>query len=94
MYGVVRRYAHAGGLGDALVARQAEVAELLKSVPGFKAYYAVSGADGSLATVTVCESKAGADESTRRAGEWVRANLPGASVSPPEITEGETLLSF
>ena len=38
--------------------------------------------------------KAGADESITRAAAWVRANLAGASVSAPEITEGETCLSF
>lgn len=94
MYAVVRRYASSGGLGDALIARQAEVETLLTGVPGFKAYYAVRSADGSMATITVCDDKAGTDESTRRAGEWVRANLAGASISQPEITEGETILSF
>ncbi len=47
-----------------------------------------------MATVTVCDDKAGTAESTRRAGEWVRANTSGASIAPPEVTEGETYITF
>jgi heme-degrading monooxygenase HmoA len=94
MYAVVRRYARAEGLGEALLARQAEVTQLLSSVPGFKAYYAVRTSDGSMATFTVCNDRSGTEESTRRAGEWVRANLSTAPISAPEITEGETILNF
>ena len=47
-----------------------------------------------VATVTVCDSKAGTDESARRAADWVRTNMAGASISPPETTEGETYISF
>jgi hypothetical protein len=44
-------------------------------------------------TVTVCQDRAGTDESSRRAADWVNENLstPG---SPPTITEGETVLRF
>lgn len=44
--------------------------------------------------MTICEDKAGTDESVRRAAEWVRANLSGASISPPEISEGDIFLGF
>jgi hypothetical protein len=36
----------------------------------------------------------GTRESTRRAAAWIQKNLAGVSVSPAEITEGETFLSF
>jgi len=42
--------------------------------------------------VTVCDDKAGADESSRRAAEWVKANL--STVDPPAITEGDAVLHF
>ena len=95
MYVVVRRYTGASALVDAMTQRQHEVRELLTTVPGFRAYYAArSGDGGGVTTVTVCDDKAGTTESTRRAGEWVRANVAGGSIAPPEVTEGETYINF
>ena len=95
MYGVVRRYTGASALVDAMVQQEQSVRELISTVPGFRAYYAArTGTGGGAMTVTVCEDKAGTDESTRRAGEWVRANVAGAAIAPPEVTEGETYLTF
>ena len=95
MYVVVRRYSGASALVDAMIARKDEVQSLIEGVPGFKAYYAVRGGDGgSVATITVCDDKAGTDESTRLAGQWVRENLAGASIGAPEVTEGEAYINF
>jgi hypothetical protein len=94
MYAVVRRYTGADALADAMVPKAAEVTELLSSIPGFKAYYALRTGSGGVTTITVCEDKAGTEESVRRAAEWVRANLSGASISPPEISEGDVYISF
>lgn len=94
MYVVVRRYTGASALVDVMVQKEQEVRDLISSVSGFRAYYAARAADGTVVTVTVCDSKEGTDESVRRAAEWVRANTAGASISPPEITEGEAYISF
>jgi hypothetical protein len=95
MYIVVRRYSGASALVDAMVQGEQQVRELISTVPGFRAYYAArTGSGGGVTTVTVCDDKAGTAESTRRAGEWVRANVSGAAMSPPEVTEGETYLTF
>jgi hypothetical protein len=45
-------------------------------------------------TVTVCDSQAGTQESTRRAAEWVKQSLSGAAMAAPEVTEGETFVQF
>jgi len=95
MYVVVRRYTGASALVDAMIQREQEVRDLISTVPGFRAYYAArAGSGGAVATITVCDSKEGTDESVRRAAEWVRTNMSGASISPPEITEGETYINF
>jgi len=95
MYVVVRRYTGASALIDAMIQRRQEVRDLISTVPGFKAYYAArTGDGGSVATITICDSKDGTDESIRRAAEWVGANLVGASINRPEITEGETYIDF
>jgi hypothetical protein len=95
MYVVVRRYTGASALVDAMIQREQEVRDLIGAVPGFRAYYAARTGDaGGVATITICDTKEGTDESVRRAADWVRANMSGASISPPEITEGETYINF
>jgi hypothetical protein len=90
---VVRKWANAAALADAMQQRQQEVTDLLRGVPGFVAYYAAR--DGATVTsVTVCDSREGTQESTRRAGEWVKQNLAGAAIAAPEVTEGETFIQL
>lgn len=94
MYTVVRRYTGAGPLAKGMVERRKDVEEVLRGVPGFRAYYALLTAGGTLVTVTVCDDQAGTTESTRRAAAWIQKNMAGISVSPVEITEGETFLNL
>jgi hypothetical protein len=94
MYAVVRTYSGQGAseLFDLLGQREADVKELISGVPGFVTYAALRSGDGGV-TVTVCQDKAGTDESSRRAAEWVKENV-GATADPPAITEGNTVLQF
>jgi hypothetical protein len=94
MYAVVRSYTGQGAsdVFDLIVERNEDVNELLSGVPGFVSYTAVRSGDGGV-TVTVCEDKDGADESSRRAAEFVKENSD-ASIDPPEITEGDAVLRF
>ena len=94
MYAVVRQYPGASQLFDELARRQGEVEALIRGVPGFVAYTLVRSADGGGVTISVYEDQAGTAESSRRAAEWVRQNVPAAAGSPPEITEGEVLYQF
>jgi hypothetical protein len=94
MYAVVRTYSGQGApeLLDLLGQREEDVKALISGVPGFVNYAAVRSGDGGV-TVTVCQDKAGTDESSRRAAEWVRENV-SATADPPVITEGNTVLQF
>lgn len=94
MYVVVRSYSEQGAsaLFDVMSRREEDVKALISEVPGFVSYAAFrSGGDG--VTVTVCQDKAGTDESSRRAAEWVKDNVT-TTVDPPAITEGSTVLQF
>lgn len=93
MHVVVRKYANAGALGDALAQRHQEVRDIIGTIPGFVAYYAVRNGD-TVATISVFQDRQGTQESTRRAGEWVRQNVPGGTTGNPEVTEGETFIQF
>ena len=94
MYAVVRTYSGQGAaeLFDLLGQREEDVKALISGVPGFVTYAAVGSDDGGV-TVTVCEDKSGTDESSRRAAAWVKENV-SATVDPPMITEGTTVLQF
>jgi hypothetical protein len=94
MHTTIRQYSGAGAqdLFDALEQREPEVRELISTVPGFVSYTAFRTGDGGT-TVTVCQDKAGTDESTRRAAAWVAENLE-MSISAPTITEGDASLQF
>jgi hypothetical protein len=93
MHVVQRWYSGATALADLLAQRSQEVEQLLSDIPGFRAYYAVrSGND--LTTITVCDDQTGTQESTRRAGEWVRQNLIGDSAVAPMVNEGEAIIHF
>ena len=93
MHAVVRRYTGVSSLIEQMSQRQGEVEEIIKNVPGFKAYYAVRDGD-ALTTITVCEDSTGTETSTGRAAEWVRDNLPDLTASPPEVSDGDVFLQF
>ena len=94
MQTVIRRYRGEGAPGfiDELGRRRGEVEQLIQSVPGFSAYYLVRTADGGF-SITVCQNRSGIEESTRRAAEWVRANM-GDKAMAPEVIEGEGVFRF
>jgi hypothetical protein len=94
MYVVVRSYSEQGAsaLFDLLGEREEDVKTLIGGVPGFVSYAAFRSGDGGM-TVTICQDKAGTDESSRRAAEWVKENV-NTTVDPPAITEGSTVLQF
>jgi hypothetical protein len=92
MYGTMRRYKNAGALVDAMSSKSAEVKELITGIPGFVAYYATRDGD-TMTSISIYDDKAGCDESTRRAGEWVRANVQSMP-SAPDVSGGEIFLNF
>ncbi len=92
MYATVRRYTNAGALGDAMASMSDDVKQQISAVSGFVNYYATRDGD-TITSVSVCDDKAGCDESTRIAAGWVREHvtpLPGS----PEISGGEVFLNF
>jgi hypothetical protein len=94
VYAVVRTYSGQGAseVFELIEQRQEDVKALLTGVPGFVNYAAVRSDDGGV-TMTVCDDKAGTDESSRRAADWIKENA-GATGNPPTITEGNTVLHF
>jgi len=92
MYATVRTYSGGTELADALVSREADVKSLLSGIEGFRAYYLVRTADGTV-SVSVYDNEEGANESNSAAANWIRENLPDLGVSAPQVSSGDVVIS-
>jgi hypothetical protein len=93
MHAVIRTFSGSGAkkLIDLLAARKGEVEGLIRPVKGFLSYTLIRTADGG-ASVTVCQDKAGTDESSRLAKEWIGKNAADLGAGPPVVVEGSVIL--
>lgn len=93
MHAVVRSYSGPGAneLFDLLEQRTSEVEEVIRSVSGFTAYLLIRTNDGGV-TVTVCQDKAGTDQSLQAARDWIQQNAADLGTNPPDVSEGSVVL--
>ena len=93
MHAVIRKYSGKGTkeLFDLLENRKAEVENLIRPVKGFVSYTLARSGDGGF-SVTVCQDKAGTDESVRVAKEWIAKNAGNTGVGAPQVSEGTVVI--
>jgi restriction endonuclease Mrr len=93
MYAVVRTYSGKGAkeLFDVLEKRKTDVESIMRPVTGFVSYTLARSGDGGF-SVTVCQDKAGADESVQVAREWVAKNAGNTGVGVPKVSEGPVII--
>lgn len=90
MYAAIRRYQVDPGSADEITRRvETGFVPLMRQVQGFVDYYLLDDGNGAIATITVYQDQAGAEESVRRAAEFVRQQLSELIPNPPEVTAGE-----
>ncbi len=90
MYSVIRRYNVREGMAQQVVDRvNAEFVPMLREAAGFVSYALINPGDGTLMSVSVFADRAGADESTRSASEWVREHIGRMVGNSPVILSGE-----
>ncbi|MFD4508796.1 hypothetical protein [Streptomyces sp. NPDC058457] len=91
MYAVVRRYE--GVTDPAEAGRRVDegFVPLLRQVPGFVAYYWIDAGDGVMVSTSIYEDQAGADESVKRAADFVRGSLAALLPNPPQVTAGQVV---
>lgn len=91
MYSVVRIYKmkSAGDIDRVVDATRSGFLPIVTKAPGFMAYTMAAAPDGTLVTIGMFKDRAGADESTRLAADWVRDTLAWSVEGPPKISEGE-----
>jgi hypothetical protein len=98
MYATIRRYTMKATFDKQALEqlRQSMERTLLpafQSIRGFHSYYLVNAGEKELVSLGVFEDKAGAQESTRRAAEFVKTDPIREHISPPQVIEGELLVS-
>jgi hypothetical protein len=92
MYCTIRRYeATDQSRTDEIVKKVGEtLMPSLSALPGFKAYDLVEAGDGVFTSVSIFDTSAHAEESTRVSKAWVmEQKLEQALPNPPKVTTGE-----
>jgi hypothetical protein len=67
--------------------------QIVSQMPGFVAYYWVDAGAGVMVSTSVFQDQASAEESNKKAADYVRENLVSVLPSPPEITAGKVVAS-
>jgi hypothetical protein len=93
MHAVLRNYSGKGAkeLFDVIEKNKAEVEKVIRPVKGFVSYSIVRTADGGF-SITVCQDKAGTEESTRAARDWIAKNAGNTGATAPTVSEGTVML--
>ena len=89
MYASIRQYQVAGSVDEVIRGINEGFLPLIKDAQGFHAYYALDAGVGRLATVSVFEDLASAEESARMAADWIGRNMASLLPNPPEVVQGE-----
>ena len=92
---VVRTYTGKGSkeLLSLLEQRKEEVENLIRSVKGFESYTLARSIDGEGGmSMTVCQDKAGVEESVRVAKEWIAKNAANIGADAPKVSVGSVII--
>src|SRR5215218_3061870 len=92
-YAVIRRYTGLDPHAMDEVTRQINegLVPILSQLPGFVAYFALHTGGDVVASISVFENRAGADESSRRVAAWVKEQLADLVPYPPQFTAGTVI---
>jgi hypothetical protein len=91
MYATVRRYEGVTDPSEAGRRVNEGFVPLISTVAGFVAYYWVDAGGGVMISTSVFQDQSGAEESNRKAADYVRQNLASLLPKPPQITAGEVV---
>jgi hypothetical protein len=90
---VVRAYSGEGAkqVFDLLDKNKAEVESLMREVQGIVSYTLAHTSDGGY-SVTICQDKAGIDESVEKAKAYIQKIAGNIGASAPEVLEGTVII--
>ena len=89
----IRQYQFAPGrtMEELTAAVESGFVPIVREVPGFLDYFLVETNEGPL-SISVFTDQAGAEESTRRAADWVQQNIADIFAGSPAVTTGNVWL--
>jgi hypothetical protein len=70
-----------------------EFVPLIRQIPGLLAYYWIDAGNGVMVSTSVFENEAGAEESIKKAADFVRDNLASLLPNPPQVMSGQVVAS-
>jgi hypothetical protein len=66
-----------------------EFVDRVKTIEGFVGYYVIDGGDGTVTSITVCETEEAVELSNAEAEHWVVSRAAHLVEGAPNITTGE-----
>ena len=92
---VIRRYTGKGAaeLFGVLEKHVTDLQSIMRSVKGLVSYTLARSGNGGFA-VTVCQDKAGIDESSQKAKEWIAKNAAHIGAAAPEVSVGDVVVHW
>jgi hypothetical protein len=94
MFAAIRYYHTDPDSIDEVVRRTREgFVPIIRDTPGFVSYFILApiGREGEIVSVSVFEDEKSAEESNKKAEDWVRQNL-SELVLPPELAAGQIVV--
>ena len=85
----IRRYEGVDDVDEVIKRAEEGFVPIISSTPGYLGYHLIDAGGGVIVTASVFESKDSAEESNRKAADWVRKNLAPFVPNAPQITAGE-----
>jgi heme-degrading monooxygenase HmoA len=86
MYAAIRRIkVQPGSIDEVVQLAESGLVTILSSVPGFVEYAAVQVGEDVAYTISLFETQEQAEESTRKAAEWIKQNMASFAAGPQEI---------
>jgi hypothetical protein len=98
MYATVRRYQlGAGSRGEGAIREvvhrcDEKLVPVISGVEGFAGYYVVDAGDGIIATISIFDHQAAAEEGNKVAQGFWKENLSGLLQANPQVTSGRALV--
>ena len=97
MYATIRRYSSKAAINQQTIDDfkhriEDKFLPTLGDIRGFHSYGVLRTGDKEVVSITFCEDRQGAAESTRRAAEFVQKDPLKDQLSKPEVIEGELLV--
>ena len=94
MHATIRRYEGVDAARTSEVARKVNetLVPQLRELPGFFGYYLIEAGNGVLSSLSLFETPAQADQSTKLASKWITdENFAKAIPNAPKITTGKVV---